>query len=238
MSTGAIIGIVIAVVVVAAVIVVASAQLRRARLRRQFGPEYDRLADEIGLRKADAELTARRRRVAALEIHPLSAEQQAKFSSEWAVIQVRFVDAPGEAIAASDTLIWAVMRDRGYPASDRDASTEALSVHHARAYEGYRQTQGLAPGSATTEQLREALIRHRVLFEDLTGLRAVQPGRHRAGQVHETAEGDGQVVVGSSRVGPDSGRIAGDSDLAAENRDPAARDLAVEGTDRTADTPR
>jgi hypothetical protein len=238
MSTGAIIGIIIAVIVVAAVVVVASAQLRRARLRRQFGPEYDRLAGEIGPRKADAELTARRRRVEALDIHPLSGEQQAKYSGEWAVIQERFVDAPGEAMAASDALIWAVMRDRGYPASDRTASTEALSVHHARAFEDYRQTQGLSPGSATTEQLRETLIRHRVLFEDLTGLREAQPGRHRAGQVDDTAVGDGQVVAGSGRVAPDSGRVAGDSGLAAENRDPAARDLAVESADRPADTPR
>ena len=48
MSTGAIIGIVIAVIVVAAVVVLGSAQMRRARMRRQFGPEYDRLAQEVG----------------------------------------------------------------------------------------------------------------------------------------------------------------------------------------------
>jgi hypothetical protein len=238
MSTGAIIGIIIAVIVMAAVVVVGSALLRRARLRRQFGSEYDRLAGQIGPRKADAELTARRRRVQALDIHPLSAEQQAMYGGEWVVIQERFVDAPGEAVAASDTLIWAVMRDRGYPASDRNASTEALSVHHARAFEGYRQTQDLAPGSATTEQLRQTLIRHRALFEDLTGLREGQPGRHRAGLASDTAAADGQVADGSSRIAPDSGRVTGDGDLVAGNRDPAARDLAVEGTDRTADTSR
>ncbi len=38
MSTGAIIGIVIVVIVVLAAVVVASGELRRARLRRQFGP--------------------------------------------------------------------------------------------------------------------------------------------------------------------------------------------------------
>ncbi len=159
MSTGAIIGIIIAVIVVAAVAVVASAQLRRARMRRQFGPEYDRLAKEIGARKADAELTARQRRVEALDIHPVSAEQQARYSGDWAVIQERFVDTPAEAVTAAHTLIWTVMRDRGYPADDRNASIEALSVYHARSLEGYRQTQDLQTESATTEQLREALIR-------------------------------------------------------------------------------
>ena len=59
MSTGAIIGIVIVVIVVVAAVVVASREMRRARLRRQFGPEYDRLAQQLGNRsKADAELAA------------------------------------------------------------------------------------------------------------------------------------------------------------------------------------
>ena len=219
MSTGAIIGIIIAVIVVAAVAVVASAQLRRARMRRQFGPEYDRLAKEIGARKADAELTARQRRVEALDIHPVSAEQQARYSGDWAVIQERFVDTPAQAVTAAHTLIWAVMRDRGYPADDRNASIEALSVYHARSLEGYRQTQDLQTESATTEQLREALIRSRALFEDLAGLREshARPGRAPVAE----------------RTAATSGPIADNSDLAVQDRD-----LAVENTDRTADTPR
>jgi hypothetical protein len=216
MSTGAIIGIIIAVIVVAAVVVVASAQLRRSRTRRQFGPEYERLAQEIGPRKAEAELTARRRRVDALDIHPLSAEQQTRYSGDWAVIQEQFVDAPVEAVNTADTLIWAVMRDSGYPADDRQASTEALSVHHARSFEGYRQTQDVPTASASTEQLREALIRYRALFEDLTGL---QEGPGAAGRDRTAPAGaDGQVTA-------DSG-IAGSDGVAAEN------------TNRTADTPR
>jgi hypothetical protein len=184
MSTGAIIGIIIVVIIVAAVVVVASAQLRRTRMRRQFGPEYDRLAKEIGPRKADAELTARQRRVDALDIHPLPAEQQARYSGDWTVVQERFVDTPAEAVAAAGTLIWDVMRDRGYPTDDRKASMEALSVHHARSLEGYRQVQDLGP-EPSTEQLREALIRYRALFEDLTGLREGrgQPARDRMPEV-------------------------------------------------------
>jgi hypothetical protein len=223
MSTGAIIGIIIAVIIVAAVAVVASAQLRRARMRRQFGPEYDRLAKEIGPRKADAELTARQRRVEALDIRPLSAEQQATYSSDWAVIQERFVDAPAAAVSDADTLIWTVMRDRGYPADDRNASIEALSVYHARSLDGYRSTQDLQTESATTEQLREALIRRRALFEDLTGL--------REGQVQ--AERDQVIAGNSTRNAENNDRTAENNDLAAQNGD-----LASESTDRTADTPR
>jgi hypothetical protein len=233
MSTGAIVGIIIVVIVVAAVVVVASAQLRRARMRRQFGPEYDRLAKEIGPRKADAELTARQRRVEALDIHPLSAEQQARYSSDWAVVQERFVDAPAEAVTAAGTLIWDVMRDRGYPADDRNASIEALSVYHARSLEGYRQMQDLPAESATTEQLREAMIRYRALFQDLAGLREGPggSGRARVAEIggrgdQNAADSDGRLAANGDRTAANGGRVAENSDLAAEN------------TDRTADTPR
>jgi len=163
--------------------------------------------------------------VEALDIQPVAAEHQARYSGDWAVIQERFVDTPAEAVTAAHTLIWTVMRDLGYPADDRNASIEALSVYHARSLEGYRQTQDLRTESATTEQLREALIRARALFEDLTGLREshAQPGRETVAE----------------RSAATSGPIADNSDLAAQD-DLAVqdRDLAVENTDRTADTPR
>jgi hypothetical protein len=230
MSTGAIIGIIIAVIVVAAVVVVASAQLRRSRMRRQFGPEYDRLAKEIGPRKADAELTARQRRVDALDIRPLPAERQAKYSGDWAVVQERFVDAPASAVSDADTLIWAVMRDRGYPADDRTASVEALSVNHARSLDGYRQSQDLRTDAATTEQLREALIRYRALFEDLTGLRESPTHATETG-VAET--GVAATGVAANGVAANGGPVTEDSDLATDDGE-----LAAENTDRTAETPR
>lgn len=171
MSTGAIIGIVIIAIVVVAALVVASVELRRARLRRQFGPEYDRMARQLGSRKkADTELADRQRRVEALGIHELSPEQQASYSGSWTAVQERFVDTPAESVAAAGALIRDIMRDRGYPAGDKDASMEALSVYHPRSVEGYRQALELQAGSASTEQLRKALIRYRALVEDLTGL--------------------------------------------------------------------
>jgi hypothetical protein len=229
MSTGAIIGIIIAVIVVAAIVVLGSAQLRRARMRRQFGPEYDRLAKEIGPRKADAELSARQKRVEALGIHPLSPEQQASYSGDWAAVQEQFVDTPAEAVGAAETLVWSVMRDRGYPANDRNASMEALSVYHARPLEGYRRAQELRIDSATTEELREAMITYRALFEDLTGLREGpgQPARDRVTAINDRAAADNDRVIADN-----SGPIAQDTDGVAATSDGLAQD------DRTADTPR
>jgi hypothetical protein len=180
MSTGAIVGIIIAVVVVAAIVVLGPPLTRQMRMRRQFGPEYDRLAKEHGAKKAAAELTARQRRVDALGIHLLTEEQQASYGGEWTAIQERFVDSPAAAVSAADTLIWDVMRDRGYPADDRDASLEALSVYHARPLDGYRQAQGIRTESASTEELRTAMIRYRTLFQDLVGEAATRSdGRAR-----------------------------------------------------------
>lgn len=169
MSTGAIAGVIIAVLVVAAIVVLGPALLRQVRMRHQFGPEYDRLAKEVGSRKAVAELTARQQRVNALGIHPLSAEQQARYSGEWTAVQQRFVEDPAGAVAAAGALVWDVMRDRGYPADDKKASLEALSVYHARTLGGYRQAEEVSPGSAGTEKLRTAMLRYRALFRDLVG---------------------------------------------------------------------
>ena len=253
MSTGAIIGIVIVVIVVVAAVVVGAREMRRARLRRQFGPEYDRLAQQLGSKqKADAELAARQRRVEALGIHELSPEQQASYSGDWTAVQERFVDTPAEAVAAAGMLIRDVMRDRGYPADDRNVSMDALSVYHPRSADGFRQTLDLRLEAATTEQLREAMIRYRALFEDLTGLRESQgrPERDRVAEIRDRAADDrtaDDARVTDDRVADDNRVVADNSELAAENGDlatqtatPAAQngDLAAERANRPADTPR
>ncbi len=223
MSTGAIIGIIVVVIVVVAAIVIASGELRRARMRRQFGPEYDRLAQELGSKKkADAELTARQRRVEALNIHELSPEQQASYSGDWTVVQERFVDAPTEAVSTAGALIQNVMRDRGYPVDDRNASMEALTVYHARSLDGYRQTQETRTETATTEELREAMIRYRALFEDLTGLRTGQENSEsaRVAEIRERSFENNAVTTGNRDLIEEDG------------------DLPGQTSDRTADTPR
>ncbi len=247
MSTGAIIGIVIVVIVVVAAVVVASAELRRARLRRQFGPEYDHLAKQLGSRKkADAELADRQRRVEALGIHELSPEQQASYSGDWTAVQERFVDTPAQAVAAAGTLIWDVMRDRGYPADDRNASMDALSVYHAGPLEGYRQTLSLRTESATTEQLREAMIRYRAMFEDLTGLRDGhgEPERDRVAEIRDRTAVAGNGTPPAQSSGPSAETAGPPAETAtppAETATPPAADselAAEENTSRTADTPR
>jgi hypothetical protein len=261
MSTGAIIGIVIAVIVVVAVVVVASAEMRRARLRRQFGPEYDRLVEKLGSkRKADAELAERERRVRALNIRELSPEQQASYSGDWAAVQERFVDTPAEAVGAAHVLIGNVMRDRGYPVDDRTATMDALSLHNGRAMEGYRTTMDLRTDSASTEQLREAMIHYRVLFEDLTGLREGhgEPARERVAAIRDRAEDRHAVAADGTRTTETAEPVTTEpvtearvtrepvtrepvtEDPVVEDRDAVARndERATENANRTAYPPR
>ena len=59
--------IVIVIVVVLLAALAGAVLLRRRALRRRFGPEYDRLAREVGERRAVSELSERQRRIAAID---------------------------------------------------------------------------------------------------------------------------------------------------------------------------
>jgi hypothetical protein len=172
----------VAVVIVIALIVVVAlgagilydSRRRRLRLRRRFGPEYDRLVDERdSKRKAEAELAAREKRVKGLDIMPLNPAAQARYTKEWSSIQERFVDAPAQSVGDAQRLVMAVMSDRGYP-TERDEQVMAdLSVDHASTLDHYRAattiSQRAAEGAASTEDLRQAMIHYRALFRDLLG---------------------------------------------------------------------
>ena len=166
---------VIAIIVVAAVLVIGLMAVRhRRRLQQRFGPEYDRLATEHNSkRKAESELTGRERRVRELDIQPLTDSARSSYAWRWAAIQEQFVDAPEDAVASSQLLVVTVMSELGYPADDPDQMLADLSVEHATTLGHYRAaretSQNAAAGTASTEDLRLAMINYRALFRDLVG---------------------------------------------------------------------
>jgi hypothetical protein len=175
MSTGAVIAIVVIIVVVIAALAVGAFEMRRRRLRTQFGPEYDRLVSETGnRRKAEAELADRQRRVAKLDIRPLTSEENARYQGEWNAIQERFVDTPSQAVNEAGTLVTTVMRVRGYPVEDQDEAMDALSVDHAPTLARYREARAISDraggGAATTDDLRNAMLHYRELFHELVAV--------------------------------------------------------------------
>jgi hypothetical protein len=144
---------------------------RRVALRRRFGAEYDRLARDVGPRRARAEIAQRQRRVAGLGLKPLSADQVARYDSQWNTAQARFIDSPAESVRNAAGLVTGVASDRGYQVTDADQFMTDLSVHHARRLDGYRQAQRATEraSGAATEELRQALLAHRAIFRELLG---------------------------------------------------------------------
>ena len=171
MSTGAIIAIVIAIIIVVTAGALAALEMRRRALRERFGPEYDRLAREKGARQAEAELTARQRRLAKLDIRELTPDQRAGYRRRWNAVQEGFVDDPSATVRRADELLVAVERTRGYPVGNQDEAEEALTVDHARAVEAYREARQVTSveDGVSTEQFRQALIQYRTLFTELVG---------------------------------------------------------------------
>ncbi|ASO21898.1 hypothetical protein FHR81_003547 [Actinoalloteichus hoggarensis] len=149
-------------------------RLRRARLRRRFGPEYERLlAESPDHRAVERELTERERRHADLNVRPASAEMRRRYTHRWTEVQGRFVDSPGPAVMEADRLITSLMAERGYPTEGYRQQVTDLSVDHGRSLEHYREAHRVLErgvgGEAATEDLRLAMRHYRALFEDLLG---------------------------------------------------------------------
>ncbi|HZD01576.1 MAG TPA: hypothetical protein VFA46_15715 [Actinomycetes bacterium] len=172
MNAGLLALIIVVAVVVAALLVVLVRARRTARLRRQFGPEYDRAVAEAGSRgTAESELEDRRQRRQGLEVTPLEPVARDRYLQEWRLVQARFVDSPGDTTRAADRLISEVMRERGYPVEDFEQRATDVSVDHPQVVDDYRAAHAIAEANerseATTEDLRQALVHYRSLFEDL-----------------------------------------------------------------------
>jgi hypothetical protein len=171
----AIVWIAIAVVVVLVVVVAlaaASSRRRRHHLQTRFGSEYDRTVDGADRRReAERELREREARHDELDLRPLSDASRQRYTQQWQEMQSGFVDRPQVAVADADRLITDLMRERGYPVDDFDTRSELVSVDHPDVVENYRTAHGIAvrtvEGRTSTEDLRQAVISYRALFEEM-----------------------------------------------------------------------
>lgn len=168
--------IIIIIVVVVVLVLLGSAgvvwQRRSSRLKKKFGPEYEREVDEKGSRrKAESELRSREKRHESLNLVPLSDKTAESYREDWDKIQNRFVDEPGTAVDDADRLVVRIMRDRGYPVDDFEQRAEDVAVEHPDVAQYYRQAHDVAiarqRGRADTEQLRESVTSYRKLVNAL-----------------------------------------------------------------------
>jgi hypothetical protein len=169
--------VIVAVLAIALVIagVVIARQRRSQQLQQGFGPEYGRtLAEKGDRREAEAELAERRDRRRQLEIRELDPESRERYAERWRAAQRTFVDQPSVAVAEADRLVGEVMHERGYPVEeDFERRAADVSVDHPVVVENYRAAHGIsvraARNEADTEDLRQALVHFRALFEELLG---------------------------------------------------------------------
>jgi hypothetical protein len=244
MATWVWIVIAIAVVAVVALVAVGARNRRTAMLRDRFGPEYDRAVENRDDKRAgEAELLARQKRRAQFDVKPLPEADRLRFAAEWRELQERFLDEPAPAVGAADALITSVMEARGYPMQDFDTQAELVSVDYPETVENYRFAHAVRLRSQTqqagTEDLREAMLRYRSLFDELlrpegddaadTAADQARPaspnGRHRMTDRQDDQVPEDQVpedqVPETSPAGQADGLAAGEDGALA---DPAAAD--------------
>jgi hypothetical protein len=176
-----IIAVVVIVVVMGAIMAPMFARRRKSqKFQNKYGPEYDRTVESAGNeKKAQAELNGRQKHVDTLNIRQLSVSERERYQAEWTAIQAKFVDQPGQATVEADHLIMEVMKVRAYPVSDFDQRAADISVNYPTLVSNYRAAREIAikneQHTATTEELRQAMIHYRSLFDELLKEEAVVP---------------------------------------------------------------
>ncbi|MGC1615077.1 MAG: hypothetical protein WA736_10360 [Candidatus Acidiferrum sp.] len=176
MSTAELV-IIIGVIFIAIVGIAGAIYLRKhktERLRTRFGPEYTRVVEESrGRRKGEAGLERREKRVEAFAIRPLAASDRERYIVSWRQVQAQFVDDPKGSVTHADQLLGDVMSTRGYSVSEFEQRAADISVDHPLVVDNYRAAHEIAvrhaAGQASTEDLRQAMIHYRTLFDELVG---------------------------------------------------------------------
>ena len=224
------------IVIIAAVIVLllvaawaAMRSRRTSQLREGFGPEYDRTIEEEGSRRrAEAELAERQKRRDELDIRPLAPAARDRYLERWRVTQERFVDDPGGATTDADTLVSEVMRERGYPVDDFEQRAADISVDHPHLVENYRAAQRISEandsGQASTEDLRQALVHYRSLFEELLETRdgsgtRMPVGADTPSRVDVTRDETAEADAASGRLRASDEELPADDQPGASTRD-------------------
>ena len=172
-STGVVIVLIVAaVIIIAALILMATRKRRSQKLRERFGPEYDRVLTREGdPAKAERVLEFRQKHREMFKIRALSPTDRSSFRYRWNEVQSRFVDDPKGAVTMAESLVTDLMQARGYPIADFEQQAADISVDHPIVVENYRAAHDIAlrhgRGQASTEDLRNAMVHYRALFQEL-----------------------------------------------------------------------
>ena len=173
----------VVLIIIIGIVVLAAAALfavwdirrrRRARLQERFGPQYER---EVRARGSESDAAQHLGEVAdrrdRLDIRHLEPAARDGYTRRWEAVQPEFVDRPGSALDEADRLVTDVMHDRGYPVEDFSERAELVAADHPQVVEHYRaahaarQAHQENSGKSDTEELRQAFVHYRALFDEL-----------------------------------------------------------------------
>ena len=175
--------IVIAVVVVLVAVgaILWERQRQGRRLRRRFGPEYDReVARHDDRAAAHDELERRIAHREEYELRELDDAERDDYARRWLAVQRTFTAQPGRALQEADEVVTALFIDLGYPSERFDDRAADLSVEHADVTRDYREARAVVEdvrdGRAGTEEIRRAMLAYRTVLQRVAKL-----------DVHDTA---------------------------------------------------
>ena len=96
-------------------------------------------------------------------LRPLAADTRERFRADWRRVEETFVDRPASAVMQAEELVGELIRARG------------VTLRHPRVAERFRAGHAVidrhSRAKASTEELRQALLHYRAIFEDLAGER-------------------------------------------------------------------
>jgi hypothetical protein len=97
------------------------------------------------------------RRPRVKDLQPLSDESRDRYVTEWDRIEMRFVDAPEEAVREADAIVMSVLRERRHPLETRMLPDDVQAA---------RKDAAMRRGDRT-EGMRRAMLRYRAVMEKM-----------------------------------------------------------------------
>jgi hypothetical protein len=92
-----------------------------------------------------------------VDLQPLSNESRDRYLTEWDRIEMRFVDAPEEAVREADAIVMSVLRERRHPLETRKLPDEVQAARKDASMERGDRTEGM----------RRAMLRYRAVMEKM-----------------------------------------------------------------------
>ncbi len=92
------------------------------------------------------------------QLRALPPESRDRYISEWDEIEMKFVEAPEQAVREAEALVMAMLRERGHPLTERDLPAEVQRAHKL----GYTSKD-------KTEGMRQAILQYRAIMERMVG---------------------------------------------------------------------